>query len=400
MNNQEPIAEIRLAGKRLTLLGTAHVSQVSAEKVDELLSSDSYDAVAVELCPSRTRAMLHPNDLARLNLFQVIREGKAVMVLGNLAMTAYQQRLADELGIEPGAEMRTAIRTATDKRLPVWLIDRDIGITLKRLYRNIPWYQRLALLGGLGLSVVSKEKISAEEVERLKDGDILEATLYQIAEQHQFLYKPLIEERDRYMAARLRHKIQFSDCSNVLVVVGAGHLKGLQKELEKPIPPPEEDTAALAQLEKVPLGSLCLKCLPWLIVTLIIAGFGFGFSRSPDLGWHMIEDWIYINGGLSALGALLAGGHLVTILTAFAAAPLTSLNPMIGAGLVTAAVEILVRKPTVGDFSRLRSDAASLKGWWQNRVARALLVFVFSNIGSALGTYIAGFSIFERLAAA
>ena len=127
-------------------------------------------------------------------------------------------------------------------------------------------------------------------------------------------------------------------------------------------------------------------------------GFGIGFSRSSELGWQLVLDWVLINGGLSALGAMIAMAHPLTTLTAFLAAPLTSLNPTVGAGMVTAAVEIYLRRPEVGDFSRLRKDTSSLKGWWRNRVSRTLLVFLFSTLGSAAGTYVAGFRIFERLA--
>jgi pheromone shutdown protein TraB len=131
---------------------------------------------------------------------------------------------------------------------------------------------------------------------------------------------------------------------------------------------------------------------------LILVGFGIGFYRSPELGWQMVVDWVLINGGLSALGALIAAAHPLTVITAFLAAPLTSLNPTIGAGMVTAAVEIFLRKPEVGDFGKLRKDTTNLKGWWRNRVSRILLVFLLSTLGSAIGTYVAGFRIFERLA--
>ena len=139
------------------------------------------------------------------------------------------------------------------------------------------------------------------------------------------------------------------------------------------------------------------KVLPWVIVLLLLAGFVIGFSRSPALGWQLVADWVLINGGLAALGTLIAAGHPVTVIGAFLAAPLTSLNPMVGAGMVTAFIEIFMRKPSVGDFSHLRSDTTHLKGWWRNRVTRTLLVFLLSTLGSVLGTYLAGFRILDRL---
>ena len=129
----------------------------------------------------------------------------------------------------------------------------------------------------------------------------------------------------------------------------------------------------------------------------MLLGFGIGFARSPELGWQLVWDWVLINGALSALGALIAAAHPLTIVTAFVAAPITSLNPTIGAGMVTAGVEVWLRRPRVGDFSRLRHDTTELRGWWRNRVSRTLLVFLFSTLGSAAGTYLAGFRIFGRL---
>jgi len=393
-DEQEPQVDIQVGESRITLLGTAHVSRASAEKVKELLSTDEYDAVAVELCPSRYNSLIDPDSLARMDLFRVMREGKVTMVVASLALGAYQQRMAEQFGIEPGAEQREAIKAAQDSQRPVLLVDREIGVTLKRVARNVPWWQRFALFTGLIASVVSHEEVTEEEIERLKEGDILETTFAQFAAEQKHLFLPLIDERDQYMAARLLEEVQRDGHENVLAVVGAGHLKGIQRYLEQGIEAPSE---RIADLERMPVPSAWPKLIPWLIVCLILVGFGIGFYRSPALGWQMVADWVLINGGLSALGALIAAAHPLTVITAFLAAPLTSLNPTIGAGMVTAAVEIYLRKPEVGDFGRLRKDTTEWKGWWRNRVSRVLLVFLLSTLGSAIGTYVAGFRIAERL---
>lgn len=395
---QEPVHKIRIGSATVTLLGTAHISHASTAKVRELICSGDFDAVAIELCPSRHHAIVNPDALARMDLFQVLREKKIAMVAANLALGAYQQRMAEQLDILPGAEMRMAISCAHDGALPVLLIDREITITLKRIYRNVPWWQRLHLVFGLLASVMSNRKISTEEIERLKEGDILESTFTQFAEQAQTLYIPLIDERDHYMAARIRQEIAQEQYANILVIVGAGHLRGMTHYLEQAAmsaaPAPAQ---TIAELDQVPRASTWPKMIPWLIVLLILAGFFLGFSHSTALGWQLVADWVLINGALCALGALIALGHPLTIIGAFIAAPITSLNPTIGAGMVTAAIETFLRRPNVGDFSRLRKDTTHIKGWWQNRVARILLVFLFSSLGSAVGTYLAGFRIFDRL---
>jgi pheromone shutdown-related protein TraB len=392
---QEPVVELQINGKKITLLGTAHVSRASADKVKELLDSGAYDAVAIELCASRHRALIDPNALAKMNLLDVLKAGKAPMIIANLALGAYQQRLAEQFGIEPGAEMRIALQSAREHGLSVLLIDREIGITLKRIYRNVSWWRRLYLFSGLIASVLSNEKVSEEEIEKLKQGDMLESTFAQFADKAQDLYQPLIGERDRYMAARLRQEASHPGHQSILAVIGAGHLQGIKETLQNP--PAALPAETIAELNQLPPAARWPRFIPWFIVGLILLGFAIGFYRNPGLGWELVVEWVVINGGLAALGAILAAAHPLTIVTAFVAAPLTSLNPTIGAGMVTGAVELFLRKPEVGDFHRLRTDTTSMKGWWKNRVTRVLLVFLFSTLGSAIGTYVAGFRILEKL---
>ncbi|MEQ1719500.1 MAG: TraB/GumN family protein [Nitrosomonas sp.] len=391
----EPIRTLKINNSTVTLLGTAHVSKASADKVEELIATGKYDAVAVELCPSRHKVIVNPDAIAKMDLFEVIKKGQASMVAANLALSAFQQRMAEQFGIEPGAEMRVAIKNAQAAHLPVILIDREIGTTMKRIYHSVPWWKRFNLFAGLLASVISNEKVSAAEIEKLKQGDVLESSFSQFAENEQDLFRPLIGERDEYMSARLVKECQENNYQHILAVVGAGHLPGMTKQLAEQGASDPDTT--IAMLDTIPESSKWLKIIPWVIVALIVTGFTIGFSRSPDIGTAMLIDWIVINGGLSALGAAIAFAHPLSILTAFLAAPITSLNPTIGAGMVVAAVEIYLRKPKVEDFNRLRTDATTPKGWWHNRVTRTLLIFILSTLGSAIGTYVAGFRIFEQL---
>ncbi|MEM7540937.1 MAG: TraB/GumN family protein [Pseudomonadota bacterium] len=390
---EQPKIEVAVGDTHVTLLGTAHVSRVSAEAVSNEIASGNYDLVAVELCNNRHRAMVDPDAVARMDLIEVLRTGKAPMIMAMLAMGAFQQRIAEQFDIEPGAEMKAAISGAAEQDLSLKLIDRDIGVTLRRIYRNVPWWRRMYLFSGLFGSVLVDEAISEDDIEQLKEGDLLENTFAQFAESSGPIYEPLIAERDKFMAAKLLELSQHHS-GNVLAVIGAGHLKGIAEYLRNGVENLEEEIIRLAS---APPKAKWPKVLPWLIVALIFLGFGIGFSRSPELGLSLVAEWVFINGGLAALGVIIAGGHPITILSGFFAAPLTSLNPTIGAGVVTAMVEGYLRKPTVGDFSALRTDTTSFKGWRRNRVARTLLVFFFSTLGSAIGTYLAGFRIFDKL---
>lgn len=390
---KEPIYETTLGDAKVTILGTAHVSKASAEQVKEMIQSGAFKAIAVELCPSRYNAILNPDSLAKMDLFKVFKEGKTSMVVASLALQAFQQKIAEDLEIEPGAEMKAAIKYAKENHLPILLIDREIGTTLKRIYRNTKFTKRMELFARLIEGVISKEKIDETEIERLKEGDILESVFSQYAEREKDLYAPLIDERDQYMAAQIKQEIMHNEHEDILAVVGAGHLKGIKNYLDSI----DNPTPVIERLDQIPPASKWPKFIPWIVVAVIVIGFIIGFSKNSDLGWSLVLDWVLINGGLAAFGALLAAAHPLTIISAFIAAPITSLNPTIGAGMVTGFVELLLRKPKVEDFSRLRKDTSHLSGWWRNRVARTLLVFLFSTLGSVIGTYVAGFRIFDRI---
>lgn len=386
-----PRRVVQAGDTRYTLLGTAHVSAESAADVRAMIRSGEYDAVAIELCDSRRQSLANPDAMGEQDLFQIFRQGKAGMVAASLALGAFQQRLAEQSGIEPGAEMRAALEESRRSRLPLVLIDRDVGVTLKRIYHNVPWWQRFGLFSGLLGSVLSRQEVSAADIERLKEGDVLESTFSEFAAESKSLYAPLITERDRYMVLRLAEECPPGRYRNVLVVVGAGHMKGMAEQLEAEIP--ASPAAEREQLEITPPPSKLWKALPWLITALVLTGFAIGFSRNTDLGWQLVVEWFLINGVLSGAATLAALAHPVTVIATFFAAPLTSLNPTIGAGFVAAGVELYMRKPKVRDFSTLRHDVTELKGWWRNRVSRTLLVFILATLGSAAGTWIAGFRI-------
>ncbi len=381
--HDQPLKHVTREGVEYTLIGTAHVSRASAEAVRSMAASGEFDVIAVELCQARYDALTAERKWTDLDLYKIIREGKAGLVMANLALSAYQRRIAEQFGIEPGAEMRAAAVTAKEKNLPLQLVDRDLATTLRRSYASVPWYKRIYLMAGLALGMVSSEEIDEEAIEKLK-----------FAEQSPELFNALISERDRYMAARLREQNTGAEGRKVLVVIGAGHMEGLATHLESDTVDPN---AERTRLDVIPAKSRWPHAIPWIIMILILTGFYIGFSRSPELGWQLVFIWVAINGGLAALGALIARGHPLTVLSAVVAAPLTSLNPTIAAGMVTGLVESWLRKPRVSDLENLRFDITTIKGWFRNPATRILLVFFLSNLGSGIGTWVAGFKIFGEL---
>ncbi len=390
----QALPAIRIVNTDCVLLGTAHISKQSVAQVKAEIASGDYDAVAIELCESRYHKMRNPERFANTDLWQVIRQGESGMMLVSLALSAYQKRLADGVDIQPGAEMKAAIDDAGKAGLKLFLIDRDIGVTLKRVYQSLSLWRALQIFAGLLNSVISREKVSEDVINKLKQGDMLESALTEFADKAPSLYVPLIQERDRYMAARLQKIAESDKPERILVVIGAGHQAGMMQYLGMPAHDPSETLIALSETRQ---GPVFFKVFPWVVVSLILLGFATGFNRSPELGLTMVTDWVLLNGGLSGVGALIAGAYPLTILTAVIAAPITSLNPMIGAGMICALTEVSMRKPRVADFAGLREATTSFRGWWKNRVTRTLLVFGLTTIGSAIGTYLGGAMIFGRL---
>jgi pheromone shutdown-related protein TraB len=319
------------------------------------------------------------------------------MVAASLVLSSFQKRLADQYGIQPGAEMKAAMDGADARGLPLWLIDREVGTTLKRAWHSVGFWQRFGLLGGLLASVFERENIDEGEIEKLKQGDMLESAFSEFASESAPLYRSLIAERDDFMAARLREEAARSASAEprrVLVVIGAGHLKGLCEHLRTQRDDPAATAAALAQ---TPPKARWPKWLAVGLVLLVFAAIAWAFHRNAALGTQALLAWVLFTGGFAALGALVAGAHPASIVAAFIAAPIKPFRPGIPAGGISAMAEAWVRRPRVADFETLRDDIGHWKGWWKNRVARTLLNFFMVSLGTIVGEYSAGIHIFRSL---
>jgi len=340
----QPHNTVIFDGVEFLLLGTAHVSQKSADVVKDLIETNEFDTVAIELDELRYQAITDENRYKNMDLVSIIKNKQTGLIATNLAMSAYQNRLAEQLGVEPGAEMKQAIKSCQDAELNLWKIDRSVGITMKRTWRSLRFLEKVNLIFGFG-GFFDKEEISEKEIEKLKSGDMLESTFNEFSENSESLFKSLIDERDQFMAARLQQAIENPVQSNdqiikkVLVIIGAGHLKGTSEYLQSPI----DTHKTINELNTLPPKSSWIKVLPWLITLVILTGFVWGFATNKELGLDLIKTWFIYNGVLSGIGAAIAGGHPLTILSAIIAAPFTSLNPAVGAGMVSAFVETMIR---------------------------------------------------------
>ena len=346
--------------------------------MQEIIESENPETVCVELCRSRYDSLTQKTRWQETDLLKAVKEKKAFLLLSNLMLTSFQRRLGKKLGIQPGAEILVAIEAAEKTGAAVHLADRDIRTTLSRTWRLMKLWTKVKLFSQMVGSLWEMEDITPEEIEEMKKKDVLESLLSEIGATLPEVRRVLIDERDQYLA----FKIRTAPGKKIVAAVGAGHVPGIQKYWSSPV-----DMEALEQMP--PKGRL-FGVLKWVvpagILGLLAAGFvGYGTEAAVN----MVAWWALANAVLAALGAAAALAHPLTILIAGAAAPLTSLNPMVAAGWVAGLAEAFLSKPKVKDFENLLEDITCLKGFWRNKITRILMVVVFTNLGSSVGTFIA-----------
>ena len=383
------ITRLYIDDREIILIGTAHVSKHSAEQVKDVIEDEQPDTVCVELDEGRYESIMDGNKWKDMDIFKVIKEKKATLLLMNLAISSFQNRMADQFGIKAGQEMIQGIESAEETGAELVLADRNIQTTFARIWQGIGLKGKITLLTQVVASIFSRETISEEELEKMKSQDMLNSMLQEFTDHFPRLKRPLIDERDQYLS----QKIKEAPGEKVVAVLGAAHVPGIKEEIKR-----DHD---LAQLDKKPKKSKAPKIIAWSIPILIIALVAFTFISNPSAGWQQTMSWVLWNGSLSAIGTIIAFGHPLAVLTALVAAPITSLNPLLAAGWFAGIVQAYVKRPHVSDFESLSKDVYSVKGFWNNKVTRILLIVVLANLGSALGTFIGGADVirlfFENL---
>src|SRR4051794_1489224 len=376
--DNQNVTRISLDGKEFVLIGTAHVSKHSAQQVKEVIEFERPDSVCIELDEQRYQSITDGDKWRDMDIFKVIKEKKATVLLINLALSSFQKRMANQLGINAGQEMIQGIQSAKEVDATLVLADRNIQITFSRIWHNVGLWGKMQLLTQIIFSIFSNDRISEEELEKMKSQDMLNSMLSEFTDHFPKLKTPLIDERDQYLA----QKIKEAPGNKVVAVLGAAHIPGIKEEIKK--------NHDLSLITRLPKKSKVPKIIGWAIPIAIIAMIAYTFYTNPTLGAQQTLSWLLWHGGLSAFGTALAFGHPLTILTAFIAAPITALDPITAAGWFTGIVQAAIVKPNVRDFENLADDVTSLKGFWNNKVTRILLVVVMANLGSSLGTFIGG----------
>ncbi len=375
-------------GREVVVLGAAHVSRKSAELADRLTRELAPDAVCLELDPQRYAALTDEERFRRLNLKEVIRKKQMATLMVNLILASFQRRLGDRLGVKPGEEQLAAARAAEEMGIKAHLCDRDVRVTLKRAWRATSWWKKIQLAAVLLASLFSTEEISEEKIEELKESDLLSEMMSELARELPDTKRILIDERDIFLAER----IKAAEGKRLFAVVGAGHVPGLLRAIH------HDNRAMMAELNQVPPSGPWPKIIGWSVPAAIAAAVAaIAVKHGAAAAADNIVYWTLANGIPAAMGAAAALAHPLTIAAGFAAAPLTSLTPVIGAGYVTAFVQALLVPPLVGELENVLSDMARPAAWWQNRLLRILLVFVLTSLGSMIGTWVGGVRIFHDL---
>lgn len=379
------------------MLGTAHVSKESCDEVRSVIESQKPDCVAIELDEQRYASLNDSEGWKNLDIIKVLKEKKGFLLLANLVMANYQRKMGANIGVKPGDEMRAGIEEAKKLGLPCEMVDRPIQTTLRRAWGMNSGSGKIKLLSALFASAFDKEEISGEQIEELKNKSEMDGMMSELSEYMPGVKKVLIDERDFYLASHIWQAVDKDDRKSVVAVLGAGHLPGVQKNLEEIAAGRSgTDTEEISQLPPKKAGSKILGwAIPVLIVALIAAGFIYGGKTK---GLNLVGSWVFWNAVLAGLGALAAGGHPLTILVSAAGAPFTSLCPFVGVGMFAGIIQAIVCKPKVKDLENVQNDI-SLKGFYKNRLLRVLLVFFLSSLGSSIGTFVGGSSIVVSLAA-
>lgn len=378
------ITKIEVNGKEIYLIGTAHVSHTSRQDVKDCIDEVKPDSICIELDEERFEAFNNPKRWENTDIIEVIKDKKTGYMLANLILSAYQRRIAKKMDVQAGQEMIQGIESAKEIGANLVLVDRNIQTTFKRIYRKHSFFQKLKLISSLVMSIFDDEDISSDDIESLKQSDALDVALKEVSKEYPVVSEVLIHERDQVLA----YKIKNAPGNKIVAVLGAAHIPGIKEEIYK--------TYDIKELESIPAKKPSAKIIGWIIPLAIIAMILSLFSINSTLGWEQVINWILWNGSLSALGVLLAWGHPLAIIVAFIAAPITSLNPLLAAGWFAGLAEAFIRKPKVKDFENLLDDVNSIKGFYKNRITHILLVVIFANLFSTLGTMIGGFDVIKN----
>lgn len=375
------LERIFLNGREIILVGTAHISLASAELAKKTIETEKPDCVGIELDEQRFHQLQQQTKWQQTNVGQIVKEGKTNLLLLNIFLSNLQRKLGESVSVKPGYEMMVAAQTAAAQHLPIALLDRNIDITMKRAFSLTPLKEKLKIIFYLigGTFSGDQEKLTPEKIEELKQTDMVTALIQELGKKAPVIKKVLVDERDLFIASQILQ----NPAKKMVCILGAGHLQGIQQLLQSQ---QSIDTKPLLQLP--PKGWIA-KAAIWIVPILFSIVMLWAFwSKGVDTVLHFAIYWILITGTASAIGAAIAKAHPVSIITAFAISPLSTIHPLLASGWVAAAMETKYKHPQVQDFEKL-NRLNSYSDYEKNRVTHILMVAAYTNLGSTIGVVIA-----------
>ena len=381
----------------LKIIGTAHVSQNSADEVRESILTDMPDVVAIELDRGRyNRLMEERAGIVRddtISIGKIIKENKVGVFIVTTVLSYMQNKIGDDLDIKPGSEMISAIEAVEELNnaqeedeegnkyiCRIALIDRDINITLQRVINNMGFREKLkfayALLGSFFTSDDEVDEISIEE---LKSADMIDEMMEEFKDIAPGVYGALVNERDQYLAGSIMNIPE----DKVIAVVGAGHREGIVHYLNHP----EEMKSRneLLTTEKkggIPWAKIILALIPVLFVVIFFLAYINGISIEGNL-----IEFVVISMLMGFLGSILSGSKIQSAIIGGLVAPLTIIHPLLAAGWFSGLAEVRYRKVRQSAIQNL-TKAENLRDLWNNNIVRILLVVVGTNIAVSIATLV------------
>ena len=376
--DHQNVHRLTLDSREIILIGTAHISRESADLVDRVITEEKPDVVCVELCKTRFEAIQQKDKWQEMDIVKVIRENRTALLLSQLLMMCLQKKIAERFNINPGEDMLRAISRAEESGAEVVLADREIRVTLLRTWRMMGLWSKMKFLSDMILSLFIGENITEENIEELKQHDVLDLALKSIGEKLPELKTTLIDERDQFLACSIRN----SQGRKIVAVVGAGHIPGIIEKIGKEID--------IDEINTIPPRSFWARFFGWgfsaAILSLFVAGFFYSGGRTSI---HMMLSWSVITATCATIGAMMLLAHPFTILASALSAPIATLHPLIATGWVAGLTEATFRKPQVRDFLDLKDDITTVKGFFRNRITRILILVVVVNLTTSIGTFVA-----------
>ncbi|MCB1168861.1 MAG: TraB/GumN family protein [Leptospiraceae bacterium] len=432
-----PLFRLKTEDADILVLGTAHVSRRSVEDVQHAFREFQPDSVCVELCRPRHEAIRDPERWKKLDLGKVIRQKKLALLVANLMLSAFQKKIGEKSGVEPGAEMKEALKLAKEEDSEVVLADREIRATLSRAWARVGFFRRMWLGSYLLSSLLVREEVDPEEVEKLKEEDAFADLFKSLPSRYNSIKEVIIDERDHYLAESIRRaasdhpelervsdvdgagattiggkpgdgegadsdgpsakkkkaaasrksssKTSRKGRKRVLAVVGAGHLPGILKALE------EKQSVSLQELSEVPTSRPIRTILAWVVfsVVLILLGTTIVTGGGEKAVKEALLAWIFSRSVFAGLGAILALAHPLSILVTIIMAPIVILFPWFRLWMFPAFTENWLRRPRVEDFERIAEDTDTagglFKSLYTNRVLHLIWVVMLVSMGLTIG---------------